>query len=268
MTEPPSRVAVLLPCYQPGDELDATLRSLENQGVAFKLFVVDDGSAHKPDYATLLKPFSHRFMGLPENVGVMRVRNPALEAILAENFEYVALIDCGDFAKPGRLRKQLDYLEEHPDCDILGSWVELAYETGPHKVSQFPASHQAARHMLSQNMPVCHPALMIRTSVFKAIGLYRDIYPAAEDFDMIQRAVAAGFRIANLQEVLLQKNETRNSVSWKRRREQLLSRFQIQWANRNLFNPASVKGLLRTATVLALPAGTLRSLKSLISKQI
>ncbi len=82
-------------------------------------------------------------------------------------------------------------------------------------------------------MPVSHPALMIRSAVFHDIGHYSKRHEAAEDYDLIRRAADAGFSIDNVQEVLLRKIETRNSISWKKRDAQLMSRLAIQWEHRD-----------------------------------
>ena len=50
-------LAVVLPSYNPGPELQWTLDSLRAQTVPFKLFLVDDGSDPRPDYAPLLAGF-------------------------------------------------------------------------------------------------------------------------------------------------------------------------------------------------------------------
>jgi GT2 family glycosyltransferase len=140
----------------------------------------------------------------------------------------------------------------------------MIYEDGQRFVAEFPTGEASVRRMMWSNMPVCHPALMIRADVFRAIGLYSAEYDAAEDYDMIRRAAAHGFAIDNVQHVLLQKYETRNSVSWKRRREQLASRLKIQWHYRQLRDPGCLAGLLKTLLLRTMPDTLIRRLKAAI----
>ncbi len=260
-------IAVLMPAYNPGDEIIETLNSLRKQTEPFKLFVIDDGSAQTPDYDSLLKGFDYHLIVSPRNLGVNEARNPALQQILSEGFPYIALIDCGDIALPKRLTVQKAYLEANPDIAILGSWTELIFtETGQQFVTKYPAGLTANLRTMWSKLPTPHPTLMMRSEVFRRIGLYSARFEAAEDYEMIRRAAAAGFGIDNVQEVLLHKIETRNSISWKKRGAQLKSRLAIQWQFRDLTNIHCIAGLLRTSIIRVTPAKIIRNLKYALNK--
>ena len=109
---------------------------------------------------------------------------------------------------------------------------------------EYPAGLAANLQTTWSKMPISHPALMIRSDVFQRIGLYSKRFEAAEDYDMIRRAADAGFGIDNVQEILLQKIETRDSISWKKRSAQLKSRLAIQWQYRDLTNMHCIAGAL------------------------
>ena len=255
-------IAVLMPAYNPGNEIIETLDSLRKQTEPFKLFVIDDGSAQKPDYDSLLKGFDYHLIISPRNLGVNEARNPALQQILTEGFPYIALIDCGDIALPNRLAVQKACLQANPAIAILGSWIELIYtETHKQFVMEYPAGLAANQQTLWSKMPISHPALLIRSEVFRRIGLYSKRFEAAEDYDMIRRAADAGFGIDNVQEILLHKIETRDSISWKKRSAQLKSRFAIQWQYRDLTNMHCIAGLLRTSLIRITPAKIIRQIK-------
>ena len=255
------KIAVILPNYNPGPEFEVTLQSLREQTVPFTLFLVDDASPRKPDYAPFLKDFNHVLIELKQNVGVGLVRNAALERILAEGYDYVAPIDCGDVAKPERLRKLSEYLAAHPETGIVGSSVEMVFEGGRSFVLTLPANDADARRVMWYTMPVSHPAIMFRSDVFRKVGLYAKAYETSEDFDLVRRMSDAGMGVANLQEVLCVKHENRNSLSWKKRRLQLKGRLFILWRHRDLTNPHCIAGLLKTLVLLATPAKLTRAIK-------
>jgi glycosyltransferase involved in cell wall biosynthesis len=255
-------IAVLMPAYNPGPEINDTLASLRNQKVPFKLFVIDDGSTKRPDYPTLLAGFDHHFIQSPHNIGVNEARNPALTQILREGFKYVALIDCGDIARPERLLLQKQFLELHPEVDILGSAIWQVYKvSGIEFELTFPETPDAVEETAWAKLPVSHPTLMFRREVFERIGLYTGQYLAAEDYELIRRALKAGLRIANLPDVLLEKIETSESVSHVKRVRQLQSRLAIQWNYRDLAKPSCISGLLRTSLIRLLPKPVIDSLK-------
>jgi GT2 family glycosyltransferase len=264
-------IAVLMPVYNPGDELKATLDSLRAQSVPFRLFLVDDGSKFQTDYETLTQGIDTRIIRLPQNLGISGAMNAGLEEILKSSYLYIARIDTGDFCTPERFSKQKTYLDVHPEIAILGSDVELRKfnelnELWDTRSVVYPKSPEECRKQLFFNSPVSHPAVIIRRAVFESLGGYSEAYPAAEDFDLMWRASAAGFNIANLADILLIKEENPGSISQKRRRRQVFSRLRIQWANRNLASPASLIGLARSTAMLLAPAAVINALKAVLNK--
>jgi GT2 family glycosyltransferase len=259
-------IAVLMPVYNPTDELKATLDSLRAQSIPFKLFLVDDGSAFKIDYETLMQGIDTQIIRLPKNLGITGAMNVGLQEILKGGYPYIARIDCGDVCAPERFAKQKAYLDVNPEIAVLGSAIEFrqineSNELINMRIVVFPKTPEECRSRLFFNLPVSHPALLIRRAVFERLGGYSEIYPAAEDFDLMWRASAAGFNIANLSDTLVIKEETPDSISQKRRRRQIFSRLRIQWANRNLASPLSLIGLARTTVILLAPTSVINALK-------
>jgi GT2 family glycosyltransferase len=267
MTKPVDpRIAVLLPSYNPGPELAGTLESLRQQSVPFRLFLVDDGSKKPGDYERLTSGMDARVLRLPKNLGITGAMNTGLQAIMQGPFEYIARIDTGDFCKPDRFEKQLAFMDTNLAVGIVGSAVEfrLFDDVGKlvgEKTMTFPLSDEACIRRLPLNSPIIHPAMLIRRSVFEILKGYSESYPAAEDFDLLWRAHLAGFELVNLPETLLTKEETPGSISQQRRRKQILSRFRIQWDNRNLFDSRCWLGLVKSIFTWAMPAWAVHGLK-------
>lgn len=257
-------LAVILPCYNPGAELNWTLDSLQDQGVPFKLFVTDDGSRTRPDYRSLLKDFDHELITLGENVGVCTVRNESIKRALEQQFDYLAIIDCGDWAHPTRFERQLEFLQAREDISAVGSAVELYDDDMNYLHDYFPPSHDDSIHRaLFYGLAFKHPAMMFRASVFRTIGLYSADYAAAEDYELVRRA-ACTHKFANLPLVLLWKVESLTSVSATQRTNQLLSRLKIQWTYRDLSKVHCWLGLAKTLIVLSLPTSLILRLKPVV----
>jgi glycosyltransferase involved in cell wall biosynthesis len=262
-------IAVLLPVYNPSDDLEATLDSLRKQTLPFRLFLVDDGSKMNVAYEKLTAGMDTKIMRLPKNLGITGAMNAGLEEILKGHFAYIARIDSGDICKPERFSKQIGFLIENPNIDVLGSFVEMRQfdennNLKSTRIWQVPLSPEGCRNYMYYNLPVSHPALMLRRRVYEKLNGYSEAYPAAEDFDLIWRATKAGFNITNLQDILVVKDENPNSISQKRRRRQIYSRLRIQWANRNLLKPASVIGLVRSALTFAAPASAIHFVRKIL----
>jgi glycosyltransferase involved in cell wall biosynthesis len=258
-------IAVLMPVYNPTpDEIQRTLKSLRDQDEAFHLFLVDDGSPRKPDYAHLLDGIEHTLIELPVNQGITGALNAGLAALLRQPFNYIARIDCGDMAMPERFGRQRRFMEAHPELAIIGTDFQMI---NPHLNGSFTGrgdgSPEAIARQIQYNSPLPHPTMMIRPDVFRQIGLYSNVYDAAEDYELVRRAHRAGLQLSILPEVLLLKIEDSNSISQRKRKRQLLSRLQIQWKYRNLGNLHSIAGMIRTMLQIVLPQRLLYRIKLL-----
>ena len=56
------------------------------------------------------------------NKGLARSLNDLLEFVLPKNYDYIARMDADDISLSGRFKKQIAYMETHPDVDCLGTW--------------------------------------------------------------------------------------------------------------------------------------------------
>ncbi len=264
-------LAVLMPVYNPDAGLKLTLESLRKQTVPFKLFLVDDGSKHHTDYETLTSGIDIAIIRLPKNLGITGALNAGLREIMKGQFKYIARIDAGDTATPHRFAKQVATLQTHPEISILGSNVELRDidEQGQlinTRIWTLPLSPDACLRQMRYNVAACHPAMMIRRAVFETLHTYSDEYPAAEDYELTWRALKAGFKISNLGEVLLIKEETPGSISQKRRRRQIYSRLRLQMANHDIASLHSWLGISRSAATLVFPKEAANALKRLVGR--
>lgn len=260
-------IAILMPAYNPGSGLVKTLDSIRQQTVPYHLFLVDDGSKEKPDYAAALQGIPHTLIELPKNVGITLALNAGLAQIFKGDFKYVARMDCGDEMTPDRLALQKQFMDGHDEIDILGSWVEMIYvEANRRFVLAWPTDHQEIIRGLWRNMSLSHPALTFRTSSWRKLGAYSIDYDAAEDYELVRRAMEGGYRFHNIGKVLLIKTEDRDSISWRRRRRQLFSRLKAQWRYRQLSSSACLVGLSKTAISLLIPTPMVHWLKAVLSK--
>jgi GT2 family glycosyltransferase len=260
-----ANIAVLIPSYNPGSGLTDTLNSLRAQTVPYHLFIVDDGSPRKPDYAAELRGIPHTLIELPQNAGITAALNTGLREILKRDFAYIARMDCGDEMTPDRFAEQSAFLEAHPDVSIVGSWIKLVYtETGHELTLAWPIDHAAIARQMWRHMAFTHPAMMFRASAFRVLGEYSSLYDAAEDYELCRRAMRTGHRFHNIGKMLLVKTETRDSISWRKRRTQITNRLRIQWHYRDLTNVQCIKGLVKTVAILAVPDSLAPRLKSLL----
>jgi glycosyltransferase involved in cell wall biosynthesis len=258
-------IAVLMPVYNPGPELAKSLDSLRIQAEPFRLFLIDDGSKFHTDYEGLTKGMDVRLIRLPKNLGITGALNAGLAEILKGDFKYIARMDNGDFCHKDRFAKQKAYLDAHDDIVLVSSWVRYVYEaTGLEIDAKLPSTASECATLLRYNAPVTHTAMMIRTQLFRDIGVYSTEYPAAEDYALEHFAHARGLKFLNLPEPLLITVEMKQNISGLRRAVQLKSRLRLQWRFADWGNIHTYLGMGRTLLLMYAPIGLLRRVKTLL----
>jgi glycosyltransferase involved in cell wall biosynthesis len=207
-------VSVLLPCRNAEAWLDACLDSLFAQTCSdFELIVVDDGSTDGT--ADILHDRARTENRIRFLAGPLEGQRPGLvgsliRAVAAARAPLLARMDADDICLPGRLAAQVDFLSRHRDVAACGTSVRLfprsAMKSGYRRYESWlngRLTPESVRADLFVECPIAHPSLMIRASVLRGLGGYRDAgWP--EDYDLLLRLHAAGMRAANLPEVLLE----------------------------------------------------------------
>jgi glycosyltransferase involved in cell wall biosynthesis len=115
------RVAVVIPCFNEGDELREAVRSALDDAVPRELVIVDDGST---DAQTL------RILSEFESTGLRVFRqankgpSPALMAgVAATSARFIYRLDSDDVVEPGALEDLADALDGDPDA--AAAWGDL-----------------------------------------------------------------------------------------------------------------------------------------------
>jgi glycosyltransferase involved in cell wall biosynthesis len=266
MTDVPD-IAVLFTVYKPSDEIKATLESLRRQTVPFRLYLIDDGSGYHTDYEMLTAGMDVHITRLPKNVGRTAALNFGLKFILAQPHLYVALMDNADTCAAERFAKQKNYLEQNPDISIVSTWVRYTFQvTGRVSEAKLPSDWRSCARLLRYNAPITHTAMMVRAQVYRDVNFYSEDYPAAEDYAFEHMAHALGHRMANIQEILMDTLEMRESISGNKRKEQLHSRLRLQTRYADWLNVHTYFGICRTLAQIVIPAQLVRMIKPLAKR--
>ena len=193
-------VSILMPIYNTAPYLREAMDSMLAQTFTdFELIVLNDCS---PDNAEeILDTYDDsrivRYKG-EKNAGLSNVLNVGIE--MAQG-KYIARMDSDDISLPQRLQVQVDYLENHPEVDLVsvgmrlfgakeGTWIR---ELNPEKVKIEALFHS----------PVLHASSVWKKDAFEKQGLrFRQEMVPAEDYDLWVRAMLKGLKLVNLPEVL------------------------------------------------------------------
>ncbi len=207
------RVSILMPCRDAAGHIDAAITSVREQTFAdFEVVAVDDGSVD--DTFDRLYAWARD----DSRVRVLRTGGRGLVAALAAALaaargRLVARMDADDIADPTRLEKQVALMDGDPRIAACGTGVQYfpdrAVRNGARRyqswVNSLTTRDEIERDIFVE-CPIPHPTLMIRRHVLLGVGGYRELgWP--EDYDLILRVWAGGYRMAKVPEVLLRWRE-------------------------------------------------------------
>lgn len=113
-----SKVSILIPCYNAEQWIKQAIESALNQTYSHKeIIVVDDGSTDNS--LEIIKSFGDSIIWeTGENRGGNIARNRLLELSSSEWLQY---LDADDYLLPDKIAKQVQFLAENPDTDIIYS---------------------------------------------------------------------------------------------------------------------------------------------------
>lgn len=198
------RVSVLLASYNSEQFIEACIESVLAQTFCdFEFIIIDDASTDG-SFALLQEVGRH-----DSRVRVIRNKyNLGLGASLAQGVEiargdYVIRIDADDLCFPDRLDRQVRFLDEYPDVDVLGgAAVEINAEGKTGRVRRMPITHEK----IIQNIWACpfiHPTVAFRRKRILAVGNYNATLRRRQDYELWFRCARQGLRFANLQDPLI-----------------------------------------------------------------
>lgn len=156
----------------------------------------------------------------PENRGLACVLNDLLEVCFKEGYEYIARMDADDISLKDRLEKQMKYMKQHPETDVVGGAIDEIDENGNsrQKTIIYPEGSAECRQFFSKRNPHAHPAVLFRKSFFDKLNgkKYRPEYRQNQDTMLWYDGMMAGTRHANIPDVVLKFRMT-NAMFKKRR---------------------------------------------------
>ena len=193
-------ISVIMSVFNGESFLDEAIKSILNQTIDdFEFIIIDDMSTDK----TL--SIIERYQKLDPRIRVIMGKEKSLVCALNQGLDaargkFIARMDADDIALPYRFERQLTWLEK-TGSDITGSWIERFQNQSNHIIKARETDAAIKIEMLFY-CPFKNPTVMMRTEVLKTLR-YDSSFEIAEDYDLWARAAVAGWKMTNVQEVLL-----------------------------------------------------------------
>lgn len=200
----PSRISVIMPCYNAAAFVEEAVNCVMNQTYPdVELIVVDDGST---DGSTnILQDLAARYaprirLHFQDRQGPYPARNLALKHAQGG---YVAFLDADDYWTPDALEKLASELNANPADIAYCGWQNVgegAPGTEPYIPPDYSQMDTAAEFLRSCPWPI-HAAL-VRREAIDAVGGFSDRHFSAMDYDLWLRLYAHTQRIVRVPEVM------------------------------------------------------------------
>ena len=195
-------------CKEKAGNLSLALESMATQTLPpAEIVLVEDGPLTEELYA-VIEEKKRSYPGLivsvplPKNVGLGYALN---EGIKVCRCEYMVRMDSDDISFPDRCEKQMTFLAQHPEIDIIsGTIAEFDGDTdnitGYRRV---PLTHSEIREFAKSRSPFNHVAVVFRKSAVERAGLYRGDLRRVEDHDLWMRLLRTGAACANIPDTVV-----------------------------------------------------------------
>lgn len=201
------QISVIMGVYYRKEDTTPLYRSIRSillqTNTDFEFLICDDGSTDEAvAQIDRLAQQDHRIC--PVRPGGKYTLSEKLNVCLQQvKGTLIARMDDDDYAHPDRFEKQVSCLSIHPEIDFLGSNVSIWNGNRIVGERAFPEYPEMQDFLFRQ--PFIHPSMMFRRKALSAVGGYSEDPHCdfCEDYDLLLRLYAAGYRGMNQQEVLL-----------------------------------------------------------------
>ena len=203
-------ISVLMSVYksEKGEGLDRSLQSVwdDQTRKPEQIVLIEDGTLTEELYVVIDRwknTLGDKLVVCrnEQNLGLTKSLNKGIELVTSD---LIARSDSDDISAPQRFELQEKFFRENSEIDILGgSMQEFDDEHECLNVRHYPLTHEEACKYIVKACPLAHPAVMMRRRIFDEGLHYDERYRMSQDIKLWYDAILAGYRMANLQEIVL-----------------------------------------------------------------
>ena len=183
MSEKKLNITVLMTVFNDSRYIRQSVKCILNQTFGdFEFLIIDDGSTDES--AEIIKSFNDK------RIVFKRIKHSGLAAALNfgmknANGDWIARADADDLSVNRRLQAQNDFLLNHPQTDVLGSYS--VYFADPGKILfqlNPPAGDKKLKEFMDLHNPINHSSVIFRKESILKEGGYDEKFGVYEDFEL------------------------------------------------------------------------------------
>lgn len=211
---PEPRISVAMSVYNNAPYLAEAIESILGQTFGdFEFLIVNDGS--RDGSADIIDAYAARDGRIraihQPNKGLVASLNRLVEEARAP---LIARMDGDDISLPERFARQIAFLDAHPDYGVVGTSTHDIDEQGvlSPNTDFHPQNHEEFVAALDGGPLLCHPSVMMRRDLVRALGGYRAAFVHCEDYDLWLR-LANRTKLCSLPDRLFHYRRSASQVS-------------------------------------------------------
>ncbi len=204
-------VTVLMPLYNQYGYVAETIESVLQQTFHnFELLIIDDGSTDG----------SANVVGEFDDVRIKLISRPHAGLTATLNYglsqargQFIARIDSNDLMLPERLAIQFERMQRDHNLGIIGGQAQQIDHQG-NVIGELrrPVHAINLEKYARYASPLLHSTFFMKVEVARKLNGYRDV-TAAEDFDLLLRAIEYGYTLGNVPESIMKIRYSATGIS-------------------------------------------------------
>ena len=199
-------VSVLMPCYNVEKYVIESMNSILNQTYTnLQIVAINDCSTDSTGRILHELAEKNSRITVVENDKNLKLIETLNKGVSLCKGEYIARMDADDIALPTRIEKEVAFLEQYHDHDIVSTLFYAFRTERPDKrdLHHSPLKDEELRAYLLFKSGICHPAVMMRKRIFTELGLsFEKEYLHVEDYALWSKAIYRT-KLGNIGEPLL-----------------------------------------------------------------
>lgn len=193
-------VTILISIYERTEYLDEALQSLLKQSYSnFEILIILEYSTKQSEIDKKISSYNDKRIRIIKNKEKLGLAESLNIGIKLSKGKYIARMDDDDVSCFDRIEKQVEYLENHLDISVVGSFMQFFENSS--LICELPTDNEILKVKCLYKTPLFHPTIMFRVDDFRVnkFEYKSDVY--AEDYELWSRIISK-LKIANIPEVL------------------------------------------------------------------
>jgi len=189
------------------EHLKRAIESVINQTLQpSEIVIVKDGELTDEldkvlDWFVNRYPSLFKIVPIPKQVGLGKA---LAKGVLNCSYEIIARMDSDDISHPERFEKQIPFLLDHPEIDLVGSWISEFDddEKNVYSFREVPTEPEEIKKFAKKRNPINHMTVVFLKKAILSAGNYQS-YLWFEDYHLWARMLLKGYKFANLPHYLV-----------------------------------------------------------------